>query len=196
MKSTIATVFAIGLTMAASNATTVTAGGGTTGAQFVTSAGTFLTPTNATVEVGSLSGSIFTKFAVTDASPINFGTSVALTGRWLGNFADTSAAANPFNGLQIWFKVSTTADGGGLAYFSGGQLFPNNGGGVADAITISASTLTTINADLSSVNSAAFQNNNVGTYPNGYVTIGVIPEPSAALLGALGALGLLRRRRI
>ena len=28
------------------------------------------------------------------------------------------------------------------------------------------------------------------------ITFGVIPEPSAALLGALGALGLLRRRRI
>jgi uncharacterized protein (TIGR03382 family) len=27
------------------------------------------------------------------------------------------------------------------------------------------------------------------------LTIGVIPEPSAALLGGLGLLGLLRRRR-
>jgi hypothetical protein len=35
----------------------------------------------------------------------------------------------------------------------------------------------------------------IGFGTNSYSTVNLVPEPSAALLGALGALGLLRRRR-
>jgi hypothetical protein len=170
-------------------ATTITASGGTTGAQFVTSAGTFLTPSNATVTVGSLSEGVFTPFAVADASPISFGTTAALEGRWLGNAADTSNAANPFNGLQIWFRIETTADGGGLAFFGSTLNFPANGAGVGDSLSVPGSSLTTFHAGLSEELTASY---NAGTNT---VVIGVVPEPSALLLGGLGLIGLLRRRR-
>lgn len=191
--STLATLIAVSSSL---SATTVTASGGTTGAQFITTLGTFLTPTNSTVSVGFFEANIFTAFALADATPISFGTTASLTGRWLGNAADTSVAANAFNGKQIWFKIETTADGGGLGYFSGGQLFPANGAGVGDSITIAGSTLTQTNAALSTPGTAGFVNQTTNpATPNGRVTIGVVPETSTALLGALGALGLLRRRR-
>ncbi len=178
-------------------ATTITASGGTTGAQFVTTAGTLLTGTNASILVGSMSGNIFTQFALADATPPAFGTSATLLGRWLGNAADASnATASAFNGLQIWFKVTTTANGGGVGYFGSSLNFPTANAGVGDALNVAGSTLNTFNSTLSTVGgTAAFQAANV-TYPNGFVTIATVPEPSAALLGAIGALGLLRRRRI
>ncbi|MCF7676324.1 MAG: hypothetical protein K9N23_02070 [Akkermansiaceae bacterium] len=192
MKSALITSIVAAAMVGSVGATTVTASGGTTGAQFITSAGTFLTPTNAVVSVGLLEANIFTMFATADATPINFGTAAILEGRWLGNAADTSVAANPFNGLQIWFKIETTADGGGVGYFSGGQNFPANGAGVGDSTTIGGASLNTINAGLSTPGTEAF---NAGKGTTGQVTIGVVPESSVALLGALGALGLLRRRR-
>lgn len=180
-----------------SGATTITASGGTTGAQFVTSAGTLLTGTNASILVGSMSGNIFTQFAIADLTPPAFGTTSTLLGRWLGNAADASnATAAAFNGLPIWFKVTTTANGGGHTYFGSTSVFPTANAGVGDALNVAATTLTTFKTavGLNQEYSIAYQTATVA-YPNGFVTVGTVPEPSAALLGALGALGLLRRRR-
>jgi hypothetical protein len=44
--------------------------------------------------------------------------------------------------------------------------------------------------------SGLFNGELIPDLPGTYTTLNLIPEPSAALLGALGALGLLRRRRI
>lgn len=180
-----------------SQAVVITASGGTTGAQFVTSVGTLLTSTNASIEVGSLSGNIFTQFAVADLTQPAFGAAGGvLAGRWTGNATDNNnVTASPFNSAQIWFKVTTTADGGGVGYYGSSLNFPVANAGVGDSLSVPASSLSTVNTTLSTDGVAAFQAAN-GTFPNGFVTIGVIPEPSAALLGALGALGLLRRRRI
>jgi hypothetical protein len=171
-------------------ATTVTAGGGTGGAQFYTSAGTILTSSNSTIRVGRFVADVFTPFGLSDPTPIAISTVAALAGRWSAGYTDNSATATDFNGAQIWFQVTTTADNGGTATFSGGQFFPNNAGGAADATTISSVTLTTLGAG-STAGSRAYE---VG---DGRIIIGVtaIPEPSTMLLGALGALGLLRRRR-
>jgi hypothetical protein len=178
-------------------ATTVTGSGGTTGAQFVTSTGVFLTPTNASVQVGTFNSTtnLFTQFAVADASPINFGTTATLEGRWLGNFADTSAAANAFNGAPIWVRIAVNLGNGvtGTAFFSSTVLFPNNGGGVGDSTNLPGTSLTAFDEDSSTAGTAAFASG--GGFTNGRVTIGVVPEPSTALLGLLGIAGLIRRRR-
>jgi len=180
------------------HATTVTGSGGTTGAQFVTSTGVFLTPTNATVQVGTFNTTtnLFTQFAAADASPISFGTTAALTGRWLANYADTSAAANAFNGAPIWVRIAVDLGNGftGTAFFGSTVLFPNNGGGVGDSVNLPGTSLTVFDEDASTVGTAAFQPAD-GEFVNGRVTIGVIPEPSTALLGLLGVAGLIRRRR-
>jgi hypothetical protein len=194
MKTKIASSILFAAALVSANATTIAGSGGTAGSQFVTSAGTFLTPTNAAVQVGSFIDNVFTQFAIADATPISFGTTVSLQGRWLGNFSDNQAlTAAPFNGLQVWFKITTTADGGGEAYFGSTSNFPTNGGGVGDSLNVLGSTLTTFR-DSVHPGTAAFAAG--GGFTNGSVTVGVVPEPSAALLGALGALGLLRRRRI
>jgi|ERR1035437_1152788 hypothetical protein len=194
MKSKLITLLAVAATLGSASATTITGSGGTTGAQFITSAGTMLTSANASILCGSMSGNIFTRFAIADVTPIVLGSSGVLLGRWSSSFADTSATAVPFNGLQVWFKVTTTADNGGVGYFGSTLNFPSNGGGVGDSLSVAASTLSSVNSTDSSTGTAAFHVASV-TYPNGFVTIGVVPEPSAALLGAFGVLGLLRRRR-
>ena len=177
-------------------ATTITGSGGTTGAQFVTSTGVFLTPSNSTVQVGTFNvgTSIFTQFAALDATPINFGTTPTLQGRWLGNYADTAATANAFNGLPIWVRISVDLGGGinGLAHFSSTVSFPTNGGGVGDSVNLAGTTLTGF-APSSTPGTAAFAAG--GGFTNGRVTIGVVPEPTTALLGLLGIVGLIRRRR-
>jgi len=182
----------------AANATTITGSGGTTGAQFVTSTGVFLTPTNATVQIGTFNTTtnIFTQFAVADASPISFGTTASLQGRWLGNFSDNSASATPFNGQQIWVRIAVDLGGGatGLAYFGSTVNFPTNGGGVGDTANLPGTSLTSIDVDSSTAGTSAFIAPGDG-FTNGRVVIGVIPEPSVALLGALGVFGLIRRRR-
>ena len=171
------------------SATTVTAGGGTAGALFFTSNGTGLTSTNSSFSAGLWNGSLFTAFASADATPIAISTVGALANRWGAGFTDNNnTTAAPFNGETIWFRVTTTADGGGVAYFSGASVFPNANAGVADSTTVDSRTLVTLGSG-STANSRAYESG------DNRIIIGVVPEPSIALLGALGIFGLVRRRR-
>ena len=174
------------------NATTITAAGGTGGALFVSSTGVTLTAANTTITAGTYNGSVFTAFSPADASPIDISTvnNPSFFGKWAGDTSDISAAANAFNNAQIWFQVFVDLGNEqvGTAYLSGGQLFPTNNNGVGDSIAINSNTLTTLGAG-STDGSAAY---NVGS---NQIVIGVVPEPSAALLGLLGVVGLIRRRR-
>ncbi len=181
-------------------ATTIGVGGGTAAAQFVTSTGVILSPSNATVHVGTYIDSVFRQFAVTDSTPMTFATTGALQGRLSGNWADTSNEATAFNGAQVWFRVSVDLGGGivGTAFFAGanpgetvpgtGTVFPNNGNGVGDSLNYDSRNLTIL-GEGSERGSAAYN------ALSNTIVIGVIPEPSTALLGLLGTAGLLRRRR-
>ena len=171
------------------SATSVIASGGTTSAKFFTSTNIGLTATNSTFTVGTYDGSIFTAFGLGDASPISISTVGVLANTWANGVTDNNnTTAAPFNGLQVWFRVTTTAGGGGTAYFSSGQLFPNANAGVSDSVTVVSNNLTQLGAG-SSAGSRAFSST------DGRILIGVVPEPSVALLGALGIFGLVRRRR-
>ena len=191
MKLKLITLVFLGL-ISSLSATTVTAIGGTAGALFYTSNDTLLTggvSGNSTINAGLWDGTTFTVFAAADASPIGISANAALLGRWAGGYTDNNnVTASPFNGEAIWFRVTTTADGGGVAYFSSGALFPNANSGISDSISINSTALTTLGTG-SSDNSRAFDSG------DGRIIIGVVPEPSTALLGAFGALALLRRRR-
>ena len=189
MKNTILAIFTSIALGSSASATTILADGGTLGAQFYTSGGTILTATNSSFSVGLWDGTTFTEFAPAN-NTIGISTIPVATfaGRWSGSAGDTSATANAFNGQQIWFRVETTADGGGTAYLAGSALFPTNGGGVGDDRPVDSRTLLQLGAG-SDAGSRAYDAG------DGRIIVGVVPEPSIALLGALGVLGLLRRRR-
>jgi len=175
----------------AANATTIAAGGGTAGATFISSSGVTATAANTSIIAGTLVGNLFTPFSPADVSPLDISTvnNAAFFGKWAGDTSDISAAANAFTGAQIWFAVTMTVEGNvGTAYFSGGQTFPANGNGVGDGITIDSKTLTTLGGPSSALSAAYNAQTNT-------ITVGLIPEPSSVLLGLLGAVGLIRRRR-
>lgn len=177
-------------------ATTILASGGLDGRQFgyATSLNSldFTVFTNsgqsmATIEVGSIESGLFSVFAPSDSTPISFGAGI-MAGRWLGDASTNDASADAFNGRQIWFSVTTTIGGQTYTgYFAdSGLLFPQNDGGFSDDQSVASYNLDTISPMSTgdwSIDSA-----------NGRIVL-IVPEPSAALLGAIGSLALLRRRR-
>ena len=143
------------------------------------------------VAIGSYSAgtSTFTQFGNTNTD----------TGTVNGIF--DAVAPTTVNGQVIHLYVSSVnpgsidstdlAAGGSWAIFrtSTSTLFP------ADVSSVLATTTATFSNFTTAVLVA--QSSNFGAVGNNTVNFGaVIPEPSAALLGAIGALGLLRRRRI
>jgi len=110
-------------------------------------------------------------------------------------------ASNTTNG-NLSFNYTTTLDGG----FVVGNATNNNFNGPSPTVTSSNLDTDAFNGTISG-NSSSIQTYGVidtagtytDTYANSLVSSGVafnpIPEPSAALLGALGFLALLRRRR-
>jgi uncharacterized protein (TIGR03382 family) len=168
-------------------ATTVIVGGGADGRPFVNIAGPLvgpLHPSTSSIQVGVFANNIFTVFAPADASPATFFNVAAddpAAGNWTGITADTSAAATAFNGLQIWFRVTS---GSAIAYLASGALFPANGAGIGDSITIDSRDLT-----IPPETSFSYIDE-----PNDRIVI-FAPEPSTMLFGLLGGVALLRRRR-
>lgn len=176
------------LAVTGASATTISLAGGTAGRTFVTSLGDTIVPAaNVSLQVGILNeaNGAWTQFAPLDATPPTFvGGASVLTGKWSGNASDNTATADPFNGLQIWYRVGF---GENVSYFTAtGVNFPTNASGAGDTLTFSSANLTSFSAEWSSP----------GTGLNAtQAIVGAVPEPSALLLGAVGLLGLLRRRR-
>jgi hypothetical protein len=188
MKKLVTTLGVVALA-ASAQATTVSLSGGPAGLTFENSSGAVLSSSTGTIQVGSLSGGVFTQFAAGDLTPPSFGDSGVLAGKWLGNASDNSSDATAFNGQAIWFKVSFDDGAGavGEAFFSGtNAVFPTNANGAGDTLVYSSVNLNTFDAALSTAGTG---------FAAGKAVVGVVPEPSVALLGALGLLGLVRRRR-
>jgi hypothetical protein len=178
-------------------ATTVIAAGGLDGYQFGVTSSTSIpsfTPftatgqSMATITVGAFNGGVFSAFAATDSTPPSFGSSGLLIGKWLGSASDNSSDADEFAGDQIWFRITTVVGGQTYTgYFAdNGVLFPSNDGGLDDTQTVTSYSLDTISP------------NSTGTWTidaaNQQITLAV-PEPSVSLLGGLGLVCLLRRKR-
>lgn len=171
---------ASGLSQAAT--ITITAGFGAQGIHVTedgtNSLGTFL------VSVGGYEESVYTQFAnvIQDTTPKI-------------NGSITGTAPTSLNGKLIHLFVgngTTVENSSSYVILSGSASFPTDVT-VATGVTY----LATVGSNLTLVASQA-----ADWYPtltlggaagNGYIQF--VPEPSTALLGAIGALGLLRRRR-
>lgn len=165
------------LMAAASNAATinVTAGLPTQGLVVTTDG---LARPNQLVAVGNFGGGVFT----------SFGTPILDTGKINGQFVATGPTS--LNGLPVHLFVGSGTTIANSAEFiilsnNGNPLFPADVTGIA-ATTFAA----TLSSVLTVVTSQSAQ-----LLPNNTINFVAIPEPSTMLLGALGALGLLRRRR-
>jgi hypothetical protein len=166
---------------------------------------------------GAVSPDNFVQFATTTVNNVNT-TTLATVGGSIRDAVSVSGTLAAVANVQVymWVYGAPTAsstvnqglftsvawkpgadfatDAAATATFILGQNIPN---------TVAAPVVTSINIPglqtQATVQVGAIKNSTSGVEnAGGYVyTLGqAIPEPSAALLGALGALGLLRRRRI
>ena len=192
------------------NAATITLGGvfsGTSGLTAKTASGDVLSAGGYYIAVGSytivptieadfsnLNASVdLMNLFATGTSPTAAGnTQGTITGSFVGN---GGADATIFNGKQIYIVIGNGATRAGSTDFAiftsaANTLFPADvtQGSAAASVTLSSITNSVVLPNAGSEDAA-------GTARDQIVMVSQIPEPSAALLGALGALGLLRRRR-
>jgi len=171
-----------------SGATTITLAGGPAGPQFLDNSGNPLA-TGSIVQVGSIFNGIFTQFDATDVtSQIGLGTVPTFAGRITGNASDNTAAADAFNGLEVFVRVVNSVDNVEAFFNQSTPVnFPVNGGGVGDSANFVLNDIDSFDSDLTDAIVVFDDANNT-------ITLGV-PEPSTALLGLLGLTGILLRRR-
>lgn len=170
------------------NAATVTVsqGFGTQGFT-VTSDGTLLVPTFL-VAVGGYSAGVFTPFgAVSDIGKVN------------GVITSTGPASLNNQVINLFVGNGTTV-GNSTAFViltpTSPLLFPPDVT-AATGVTYAATIGTGQTLVASSLGSSFSPTTTAGgAAGSGNFILAAVPEPSAALLGAIGALGLLRRRRI
>lgn len=138
--------------------------------------------TNYAVAVGSWNGTSFTQFGTTTvdaAAPVN----AVITA--------TSPAAVNSQVIHLFVGAGSTVDFNNsyaLLRMNSNLAFPSD----VSSGTASATFLAGVGTNLTLVSSKDMTWNPQSTSRS---SLTVVPEPSAALLGALGALGLLRRRR-
>jgi MYXO-CTERM domain-containing protein len=121
-------------------------------------------------------------------------TSGSTIGSLTGSFIATNA---DFNSVPMYFVVgngTTRANSTQFAILKGDPtpfVFPASAGSPSGAASITLS-----GAAVASPLAGAGIELEIAGAPDSLTLVDTIPEPSAVLLGALGALGLLRRRRI
>ena len=128
------------------------------------------------VSVGNWDGSSFTMFgdAVTDVDKVNA--------------VITAGGPSSLNGLAVHLMVADTQNRSFVILSSNaGTSFPPD---------VAAAGGTTFNAALGSgLSLVATDSNSTFDSTGNAINLVAVPEPSVAILGALGALGLIRRRR-
>ena len=137
---------------------------------------------------------------ISDFSPIvtNAISNTSFTGVFTGNVTSTLGAyPTGFSGTDAYMLVgnnATIANSTAIAvYHLSGQVFTPTVAGVATVSingTVAGNWLYGIQVPVSQQTTVPSSNYTTG------IELTSVPEPSAALLGALGVLGLLRRRRI
>ena len=179
----------------------------TSGSVLVNSAGAQLTGGStafAYVTTGSLNvtGSSTVSQILSQLTLANTATSI--NSGFLNGTATTLDPGNTLVGKQIYILMgnsSTLLSSTAAALYTSGTLFPlQDGAGNAVSSTIAVRPDAGVvfgGARVASGVAAPFTNANgkLSVALVGTNDLGSIPEPSAALLGAIGALGLLRRRR-
>jgi len=204
MKKGIVSLVALLLPLSLANATTVTlssspfgplvndSDGNNVGSGNVILVGTFSDPTNADLDTAL-------------ASFMEFGTATTVAigpndGRIAGVITDTTAAADAFNGQDIYLWVYNSATVAASTEYgvfraetpAGAEwTFPTNAGGVGDSVTISIADINT-NPIIPGTSITPGANDPTGST---ILTLVPIPEPSAALLFSIATIGFLFRRK-
>jgi len=187
-----AATIAVGRGGSTNGYTTFTAGGtnlSLTGG-FYFSVGTFATEPVITTPASLLSAltNQYSEFAA-----ITTPTSGATIGSLTGSFVATNSA---FNSVPMYFVVGNGVDKASSTQFAilkgdpTAFAFPASAGSPSGAASITLS-----GAATSSPLANAGTELEILNLPDSLTLVDTIPEPSVALLGAFGALGLLRRRR-
>ena len=183
-------IIALGLLAGAAQAATITVSAGLTSTG-VTPLLNGVVVTNYFTGVGNWNSltSVFTPFGSINADTGEVSTAVTATSP--ATFNSTLIAV--FVGTGNSIANSGGLDGGSWAVFTStnNTSFPSDVSAVT-GVTFSMTTPAVLNVVGKGNVASGFVAGGVSTNNFNFVTI---PEPSAALLGALGALGLLRRRR-
>lgn len=202
-------ILSVLVALGVAEAATVNVGGvfsGTSGLGVRTSTGTVLSAGGFYIAVGSFdvvptvlpdATNLYTAvdsmniFAVLTSPTAAGNTQGTITGSFVGT---GGGSASLFNGKQIYFVVgngSTRANSTEFAILTTATsvLFP------ADVTTSSTASVTFSSINNSVVLANAGLEDANGTARDLIVLAAPVPEPSVALLGALGVLGLVRRRR-
>lgn len=149
---------------------------------------TLSTTAGATDDVLYLAGSVFSVSGTGDGStglarPLS-ATNIALSGN----------VGTGDNFAIVWFDLDNVDLGGTTITATANTTVPNLVSGLKyGLLTGTGPTAQTIPTD---GQTRDLTGNFTGVDPTRTASFALVPEPSAALLGALGALGLLRRRRI
>lgn len=168
-------------------------GSPTGGTTFTSTSDPSVTPTEANLSIGSTFGGEFILNRVSSGAG---SVSSILTNVAIASYLNKQFALVWFQGLTATGTETTAASGTKWGIARGSDwVFPASDSGTftsSGTDASGASSFYQVNQATPATNSAAFRSV-VGTAGSAAFT--VVPEPSAALLGAVGALGLLRRRR-
>ncbi len=161
----------------------------------VTPEGVFL-GSSFTARIGVYSGGALTTSAVaadiaanwTQVGQVAFASGAAVG--YNGYFSTGSLAhTDAFAGQAIWVWLTDGAGTNALLTGVGSYLADS---AIPNSVAVSFDKTNIANATFAL---GSYNSNGVNPATGGTVVLNAIPEPSAALLGAIGALGLLRRRR-
>lgn len=120
-------------------------------------------------------------------------TAAGIAGAWIGGLSNLTLPAGKNFGLYWFPGVTFTGDG---TYLVGNGLGHQVGGINSTTVEDGADIGMVVPADGFPYTVSASSSALSGAVPAAnFVAVSIIPEPSSMLLGALGALGLLRRRR-
>jgi hypothetical protein len=165
--------------LGAAKAATITVSAGFNAANDIDVTVNGAVPTNFTVAIGSWDGTTFTQF----------GASALDTGSVNGAFTATGPAEVNNDIIFVYVGVGpvSTDVGGQWALFrtATNTAFPSDVSSTLASATVNMHNATPGNVVFAAGANATFENN----------VVNFVPEPSAALLGAFGVVGLLRRRR-
>jgi hypothetical protein len=141
------------------------------------------------ISVGSWNGTTFTEFTAPSVD----------TGFINGAFVNTTNTAVNSQIVHVWVGLTSTrtfdlAANWVLFRASNNAAF---GSDISSALSSTTVTLSNFTTAVNVAQSTSYTEVAPVSGTNGpYINFVTVPEPSAALLGAFGALGLLRRRRI
>ena len=203
MKSKVFLLFVVSATASFATSVSVTNNRGAVNSrEVVTSTGTIGTPTAGfsafgVIDEAGITGisTTFSALSFTNYSPASTALTVSTSGQFAltGNINITNPTGDPFRNQNVYLLVGF----GGTSLSTSTELFiykfSSTFGAAESGTPINLVLSTNAGSTLFGTEVGSPSTSNAGGYRA--ALLAPVPEPSAALLGMLGALGLLRRRR-